>query len=181
MIQGAHCIRIGGRRRLGQCCQQVQWRRRQQSQREQLAPAQGIHVHRFITLLLISENLRWRVCYAITTGWTGQNSRRIVTRRLDANPFGTPLPLTRRQLIASAAAIGASYAWGGSRALRSTAAWTEVRTRFPEGVASGDPQADSVILWTRCPATTDRPKPEVMVEVAEDRAFKRLVTRAGTK
>ncbi|HTB88217.1 MAG TPA: alkaline phosphatase D family protein [Steroidobacteraceae bacterium] len=91
------------------------------------------------------------------------------------------MPLTRRQLIASAAAIGASYAWGGSRALRSTAAWTEVRTRFPEGVASGDPQADSVILWTRCPATTDRPKPEVMVEVAEDRAFKRLVTRAGTK
>jgi alkaline phosphatase D len=79
--------------------------------------------------------------------------------------------LTRRQIIASAAAIGASYAWGGSRSLRSTAAWTETRARFPEGVASGDPQSDSVLLWTRCPATAARPEPEISVEVAEDPAF----------
>jgi alkaline phosphatase D len=65
--------------------------------------------------------------------------------------------------------------------LRSTASWRETRARFPEGVASGDPQADSVILWTRCPATVDRPDPHVMVEVAEDPAFKRLVSRAGTQ
>lgn len=65
--------------------------------------------------------------------------------------------------------------------LRSAASWRETRARFPEGVASGDPQSDSVILWTRCPATADRPDPQVMVEVAEDQAFKRLVSRAGTQ
>jgi alkaline phosphatase D len=90
------------------------------------------------------------------------------------------LPLTRRQVIASAAAIGATYAWGGSPSLRA-AAWTEMRTRFPEGVASGDPQSDSVILWTRCPATAARPLPQVTVEVAEDKAFKQLVARTRTK
>ncbi len=90
------------------------------------------------------------------------------------------MPLTRRQIIASAAAIGASYAWGGSRSLRSPA-WTEVRARFPEGVASGDPHPDSVILWTRCPATAARPVPEVSVEVAEDPGFEHLVTRAKTQ
>ena len=97
------------------------------------------------------------------------------------DPSGTPLPLTRRQIIASAAAFGASYAWGGSRALRPSGPWRETRERFPEGVASGDPQADSVILWTRCPATSNRPKPGVTVEVAEDQAFKHLVTRAATR
>jgi alkaline phosphatase D len=56
-----------------------------------------------------------------------------------------------------------------------------MRARFPEGVASGDPQADSVILWTRCPATASRAAPDVTVEVAADKAFKRLVTRAKTK
>src|SRR5580692_2658077 len=89
--------------------------------------------------------------------------------------------LTRRQVIASAAAIGATCAFGGSRSLRSSAAWTEMRARFPEGVASGDPQPDSVILWTRCPATAARPSPEVTVEVAEDPAFRHIVTRARTK
>ena len=90
------------------------------------------------------------------------------------------MPLTRRQLIATAAALGATLAWGGSRSLRNSLAWTEKRGRFPEGVASGDPQPDSVILWTRCPATAERPAPDVTVEVAEDMAFKRIVARAKT-
>jgi alkaline phosphatase D len=56
-----------------------------------------------------------------------------------------------------------------------------MRARFPEGVASGDPQPDSVILWTRCPATAARPSPEITVEIAEDQDFNHLVTRAKTK
>ena len=90
------------------------------------------------------------------------------------------MPLTRRQLIATAAALGATLAWGGSRSPRNSIAWTEKRSRFPEGVASGDPQPDSVILWTRCPATAERPAPDVTVEVAEDMAFKHIVARAKT-
>jgi alkaline phosphatase D len=92
-----------------------------------------------------------------------------------------PLRLTRRQLIASAAALGATYAWGGGRVRRPRGEWTEDRARFPEGIASGDPRSDSVIVWTRCPPTADRPIPEVTVEIAEDREFKRLVSRAKTR
>jgi alkaline phosphatase D len=90
------------------------------------------------------------------------------------------MALTRRQLIASAVALGASHAWGGSRSLPSVS-WQENRARFPEGVASGDPTPDGVILWTRCPSSAERPLPKVKVEVAEDSEFKRVVARANAK
>jgi alkaline phosphatase D len=90
------------------------------------------------------------------------------------------VPLTRRQLMASAAALGATYAWSGSRSL-TPSSWKENRSRFPEGVASGDPTSDSVILWTRCPPSAARPSPEVKVEVAEDGEFKRVLARADAR
>ena len=66
------------------------------------------------------------------------------------------MPLNRREFIQVAAAMGASLAWAGSaRASRSK--WVERRDAFPEGVASGDPDPSSVILWTRRPyGTGDR-------------------------
>jgi alkaline phosphatase D len=82
--------------------------------------------------------------------------------------------LDRRRLISLAAALGASAAWGGARAAPSKLKWTERRDLFPEGVASGDPQADSVILWTRRPAGGGK----LTVEVAEDQAFQRVVAIA---
>jgi phosphodiesterase/alkaline phosphatase D-like protein len=57
----------------------------------------------------------------------------------------------RREFLAAAAALGASAAWVSARAAPSKLTWTERRDLFPEGVASGDPQDDSVILWTRRP------------------------------
>ena len=46
--------------------------------------------------------------------------------------------------------MGAALAWSGpARATRT--GWRERRDLYPEGVASGDPAADSVILWTRRP------------------------------
>lgn len=39
----------------------------------------------------------------------------------------------RRRLIATAAALGATAAWGGARARPSGTGWTERRDRFPEG------------------------------------------------
>ena len=48
---------------------------------------------------------------------------------------------------------------------------------YPEGVASGDPDPSSVILWTRRPF--DQGDRHVLtVEVAEDEAFKRVVAKA---
>src|SRR4029079_336328 len=84
--------------------------------------------------------------------------------------------LSRRDFIQTAAALGASLAWcGPARASRSN--WQERRDLYPEGVASGDPDAHSVILWTRRPF--DKGKRHVLtVEVAEDEQFRRVVARA---
>ncbi|TVS08300.1 MAG: alkaline phosphatase [Gammaproteobacteria bacterium] len=54
-------------------------------------------------------------------------------------------------------------------------------SRFRHGVASGDPLADRVILWTRITPKAGASGPaEVSWEVSEDLAFKRIVTR-GTE
>lgn len=86
--------------------------------------------------------------------------------------------MDRRKLIGMAAALGASAAWGGARARASRLQWTERRDLYPEGVASGDPQADSVILWTRRPAQEGGEPPKLTVEVALDEGFLQVVAVA---
>ena len=83
------------------------------------------------------------------------------------------MALNRRQFFHAAAAIGASLAWGGpARASRSQ--WRERRDRYPEGVASGDPTQDGVILWTRRPFESGETA-QLTCEVAEDEGFRRVV------
>ena len=86
------------------------------------------------------------------------------------------MSLSRRDFIKTAVAMGASAAWvGTARASRSN--WRLSNEHFPEGVASGDPDPHSVILWTRRPYDSgDRRM--LTVEVAEDEAFKRVVSHA---
>jgi alkaline phosphatase D len=84
--------------------------------------------------------------------------------------------LNRRRFLAAAAAMGASAVLGCSRTSVSRSAWRERRDSFPEGVASGDPDPDSVLLWTRYPARPGRER--LTVEVAEDQAFQRVVAAA---
>ena len=60
------------------------------------------------------------------------------------------MTLSRREFIQVATALGASLAWGGN-ARASRVKWQERRELYPEGVASGDPDPNSVILWTRRP------------------------------
>ncbi len=79
----------------------------------------------------------------------------------------------RRQFVALAAALGATAAWTSPKAAPSPLKWTERHDLFPQGVASGDPQADSVILWTRHPSGGP-----LSVEVAEDQTFQRVVATA---
>ena len=81
--------------------------------------------------------------------------------------------ISRREFLAIAAALGASAAWGRVAPVRSRLRWRERRDLFPEGVASGDPQSDGVILWTRRPGETSAVR--LTVEVAEDAAFRRVV------
>ncbi len=86
------------------------------------------------------------------------------------------MQLSRRQFLEAAAAIGATLAWSGPAAASRTR-WRERRDLYPEGVASGDPGHDSVILWTRRPlATGDRA--QLTVEVALDERFRRVVASA---
>jgi len=88
------------------------------------------------------------------------------------------MSLSRRDFIKTAAAVGASVAWAGT-ALASRSNWKLSSEHFPQGVASGDPDPHSVILWTRRPYDgADRR--HLTVEVAEDEAFERVVSHART-
>jgi len=86
------------------------------------------------------------------------------------------MTLSRRDFLQAAAAMGAALAWSGpARATRTD--WRERRDLYAEGVASGDPAADSVILWTRRPFG-DREIASLTVEIATDQAFRRVVATA---
>src|SRR5260370_35302079 len=87
------------------------------------------------------------------------------------------MTLNRREFVQLAAAMGASLAWGGS-ARASTTGWHERRDFYPEGVASGDPDPSSVILWTRRPFESGGRR-VLTVEVAEDDAFRRVGPKAS--
>src|SRR4051812_24806432 len=84
--------------------------------------------------------------------------------------------LTRRSFIEGAAAIGATLVWAGP-AEASRRRWVERRDLYPEGVASGDPEADSIILWTRRPAEEGK-RITLTVEVAVDPEFQQVVATA---
>ena len=86
------------------------------------------------------------------------------------------MTLSRREFIQQAAAIGAAFAWSGpARASRTN--WRETRQLYPEGVASGDPDPSTVILWTRRPFESGT-RQLLTVEVAEDPQFRRVVAHA---
>src|SRR5690348_13925265 len=86
------------------------------------------------------------------------------------------MTLNRREFVQLAAAMGASLAWGGA-ARASRTKWREAREHYPEGVASGDPDPNSVILWTRRPFDSGT-RQLLTVEVAEDPEFRRVVAHA---
>ncbi len=86
------------------------------------------------------------------------------------------MKISRRSFLKAAAAMGASLAWVGP-AHGSRINWHERRDLYPQGVASGDPDAHSVILWTRRPFA-EGTRQLLTVEVAEDEAFRRVIAHA---
>ena len=84
--------------------------------------------------------------------------------------------ISRRSFLKTAATIGASLAWAGP-ARGSRVHWRERRDLYPQGVASGDPDPHSVILWTRRPFAQGT-RQLLTVEVAEDEAFRRVIAHA---
>jgi alkaline phosphatase D len=83
--------------------------------------------------------------------------------------------LDRRQFLQLATALGASLAWGCASVRPSSSGWRERRDLFPQGVASGDPDEHSVLLWTRRPYADGRLRTMLRVEVAEDSGFTRVI------
>lgn len=99
---------------------------------------------------------------------------------LKSTPFGergSTTVITRREFITLAASYGATLALGRPASARSKVNWRERRDLFPEGVASGDPEPDSVLLWTRRPFSKGK-RQILTVEVAEDEGFRRVVAQA---
>jgi alkaline phosphatase D len=95
---------------------------------------------------------------------------------------GTDMPtLDRRQFLKLAAALGATLAWGCAYVPLSSAQWRERRDLYPQGVASGDPDEHSVLVWTRRPYADGRKDATLLVEVAEDPSFSRIVATASTR
>jgi alkaline phosphatase D len=86
--------------------------------------------------------------------------------------------ITRRTFLQTAIALGASAAWGQPLPSRSKVLWHERRDYYPEGVASGDPESDSVLLWTRRPPMAGNTVGKLTAEVAEDESFARVVANA---
>jgi alkaline phosphatase D len=86
--------------------------------------------------------------------------------------------VTRRQFLAAAAALSATPVWASPKSARSRVTSNERRDLYPEGVASGDPQPDSVLLWTRRPFDTGT-ESRLVIEVAQDEAFKQVIASAS--
>jgi len=86
------------------------------------------------------------------------------------------MKISRRSFLKAAAAMGASLAWVGP-AHGSRVKWHERRDLYLQGVASGDPDPHSVILWTRRPFAQGT-RHLLTVEVAEDEAFGRVIAHA---
>ena len=89
------------------------------------------------------------------------------------------MDLTRREFALAAAAMGAARATADASARAPAPRAAERRDLYPQGVASGDPAEDSVILWTRRPPAPGAEARRLRVEVAEDPTFARLAA-AGT-
>jgi alkaline phosphatase D len=85
--------------------------------------------------------------------------------------------ITRREFIEIASSLSAVLAWRLNAAGASEVQWRERRELYPQGVASGDPHPDSVIVWTRRPPSQNNVAKKLTVEIADDSDFKRVVAR----
>jgi alkaline phosphatase D len=92
--------------------------------------------------------------------------------------MGSMTVISRRSFMEMAIALSATAAWGNPFASRSSVSWREQRDLYPEGVASGDPDSHSVVLWTRRAPIAVPAAEKLHVEVAEDETFQQVVAQA---
>ena len=85
---------------------------------------------------------------------------------------------SRRDFVVYAAALGATLSLARPAGAASRTKWREARDLYPQGVASGDPDEHSVILWTRRPFS-GRNRAHLVAEVSLDPAFRSVVARVA--
>ena len=85
------------------------------------------------------------------------------------------MTVTRREFLESAVLFGASVVWSRAFGQPSRVDWHERRDAYPEGVASGDPDSTSVLLWTRREPSIGTAARSLTLEVSMDPAFARVV------
>ena len=88
--------------------------------------------------------------------------------------------MDRRTFLSLAASLGATLGWARATPAAARRSWRERRDLFPQGVASGDPDEHSVLLWTRRPFARGT-QARLIVEVARDAQFRRLVSRSTAR
>ncbi|MEM1114532.1 MAG: alkaline phosphatase D family protein [Pseudomonadota bacterium] len=84
------------------------------------------------------------------------------------------MPLSRRQFLAALSSTSFIVSVHGSQAEPVAPQAADVSLSFPQGVASGDPQSDSVILWTRAEPKTPG-LVNLQLQLAEDEDFASLL------
>ena len=93
------------------------------------------------------------------------------------SPSGTfYMILNRRQLLGLLSSGTFLLSAGMHAAIKLTGS---PRLRFPQGVASGDPQPDAVMLWTRAEPESPADTVSLSLQVAQDPDFSELVLQAA--
>jgi alkaline phosphatase D len=83
--------------------------------------------------------------------------------------------MNRRYFLQMASALGATLAWGRASSRESRVTWVEHRESFPQGVASGDPHPQSVLLWTRRPPVAGSEAKRLTLEVSTQQDFSKII------
>ncbi len=89
--------------------------------------------------------------------------------------------MDRRQFLKLSATLGAALALGCTPLRPSSSGWRERRELYPQGVASGDPDDNSVLLWTRRPYADARKSATLRVEVAQDPDFAKVIASTAAQ
>ena len=84
--------------------------------------------------------------------------------------------LTRRKFLQTSFLVGFAIATKKGWANKLPTLAIERRDLFPQGVASGDPTANSVILWTRRPPVKESAAKKLVVEISTTPDFKKILS-----
>lgn len=88
--------------------------------------------------------------------------------------------LSRRDFLLQAALLGVGLATAKGASIQLPFKITERRDLYPQGVASGDPTTDSVILWTRRPVISGNKASKLTVQISTTADFKRVISSGTT-